>query len=258
MIEFLKTIFHYRDYLWQSVMRDLRKRYKRSFLGYLWSMLNPLLMMLVLTVVFSSMMQGAVEHYTVFLFAGMIPWAYFASTVQASLHSISGNIRIISQIPVPKYLFVLSLAFSNLYTFLISLVPLLLISLFVGHTLTWHFLLFPIFLLPLFFITMGISLCLAAFNVFFEDTEHLTNVVLQAMYFMVPILYPASMLSEKAAKILQYNPMYSMVLAFKDIFYHGQIPAMELLAYSFGSSLLVLWFGLVIFKRLEKKIIYFV
>ncbi len=258
MFEFLKSIFLYRDYLIQSVMRDLRKRYKRSILGYLWSMLNPLLMMIVLTVVFSKMMRSEdIDHYAIFLFAGMIPWTYFSSTVLASLHAIKGNIQIISQIPVPKYLFVLSLAFSNMYTFVISLVPLILISLFMGHPITWHFLLFPICFIPLFFITMGVSLCLAALNVFFEDTEHLTGVVIQAMYFLCPILYPMTMLPPEVVTILEFNPMFSMTIIFKDIFYNNQIPEMHNIIYTLVSSVLVLIAGLVIFNKADKRMIYF-
>lgn len=258
MIEFIKSIILYKDYLIQSVLRDLRKRYKRSLLGYFWSMLNPLLMMLVLTVVFSAMMRNMVEHYAVFLFAGMIPWAYFSSTSLSSLHSITGNIRIISQIPVPKYLFVLSLAFSNMYTFVISLVPLAIIALILGHPITWHYLLFPVFFIPLFLITVGLSLCLSALNVFFEDTEHLTGVVIQAMYFMCPILYPVTMLSENVSAILKFNPLFTMIEIFKDIFYYGQIPSLLLIGYATFTSVVVLMIGLFIFNKADKKMIYFV
>lgn len=258
MFSLFRSIYQYREYLIQSVLRDLRKKYKRSTLGYFWSMLNPLLMMLVLTVVFSSMMSGAVEHYSVFLFAGMIPWAYFSTTILGSLYSISSNIRIISQIPVPKYLFVLSLSFSNLYTLLISLVPFVLISLLVGHGISWHLLLFPIAFIPLFLITTGVSLCLAALNVFFEDTAHLVNVLIQALYFMCPIIYPVSMLSPKTLSILELNPLFTVTVVFKDIMYYERFPDLFSFSYSCISGLVILAIGLFIFHKADKRIIYFV
>jgi len=258
VLSLFKSIVQYREYLIESVKRDLRKKYKRSTLGYFWSMLNPLLMMLVLTVVFASMMRGTVEHYAVFLFAGMIPWAYFSTTILGSLHSISSNIRIISQIPVPKYLFVLSLSFSNMYTLIVSLIPFILISLLVGHGISWHLLLFPVAFLPLFLITTGVALTLAALNVFFEDTEHLTSVIIQALYFMCPILYPVSMLSPKTLSILELNPLFKTTVIFKDVMYYGTMPSLYDYLYSSGFGLLMLFLGLWIFHKADKRIIYFV
>lgn len=258
MFSLFRSIYQYREYLIQSVLRDLRKKYKRSTLGYFWSMLNPLLMMLVLTVVFASMMKGAVEHYAVFLFAGMIPWAYFSTTILGSLHSISSNVRIISQIPVPKYLFVLSLSFSNMYTLVVSLIPFVIISLIVGHGISGYLLLFPIAFFPLFLITTGVSLALAALNVFFEDTEHLTNVAIQALYFMCPILYPVSMLSSKTLSFLELNPLFTTTVIFKDIMYYERLPSLYDYLYSCGFGIALLFLGLWIFHRADKRIIYFV
>lgn len=258
MLGSLKTIYEYRDYLIQSVKRDISKQYKRSVLGYFWSFLNPLLMMFVLTAVFSTMMKHAVEHYAVFLFAGMIPWAFFSTTCQASLKSISRNARIISQIPVPKYLFVLSIAIVNTYTFLVSLLPLIIVSLIVGHKISWGFLLFPICFIPLFFITLGLSLFIATLNVFFEDTEHLTSVIIRVLYFMCPIIYPAQMLSKQVHGLLQYNPLFTIISMFKDTFYYGQIPSIDAIFYAYLSSLIILILGALTFKKAEAKMIYFV
>lgn len=215
-------------------------------------------MMLVLTVVFSSMMRGTVEHYAVFLFAGMIPWAYFSTTILGSLYSISSNIRIISQIPVPKYLFVLSLSFSNMYTLLVSLIPFIIISFIVGHGISWHILLFPLAFIPLFLITTGISLILAALNVFFDDTAHLTNVLIQALYFMCPILYPISMLSPKVLSYLELNPLFTTTVIFKDIMYYERLPDLYSFIHATGSGLILLMIGLFIFHKADKRIIYFV
>ena len=119
--DFLVNAYSYREYLIQSVARDLRKRYKRSTLGYLWSMLHPLLMMTILAVVFSNIMRHSIEAYAVFLFTGMLPWTYFSVTSKGCLGTIRANARIIDQIDVPKYIFPLSTAFSGLADFFFSL-----------------------------------------------------------------------------------------------------------------------------------------
>ena len=169
-------------------MRDLRNKYKRSFLGYLWTMLHPLGMMAVLAVVFSHIVKFPIEHYAVFVFCGILPWNYMQSTVMMSLGTLRANANLFGQVPVPKYLFVLSLVFSNLVNLLLAILPLLAIMLIFGKPITWTVLAFPIVLLPLLFIVIGFSLLLAAANVFYDDTLHLTEVVLQAMYFMCPVL----------------------------------------------------------------------
>ena len=111
--EFFADIFQYHEYLRQAVARDLRKRYKRSYLGYLWSMLNPLLMIIILTLVFSNIMKNRVEDYSVFLFCGLLPWQFFSRTALGSLNAVKGNAKLISHLPIPKYLFTLTTAFST-------------------------------------------------------------------------------------------------------------------------------------------------
>lgn len=221
-------------------------------------MLNPLLMMLVLTAVFSTMMKRSVEHYPVFLFSAMLPWTFFSTTLQGSLRSISRNARIFGQIPVPKYLFILSLVFSNLYTFGVTLIPFVLITLIVGHPLSWTLILIPVCLIPLIVITVGASLLVATLNVFFEDIEHLTSVLIRGLYFLCPIIYPASMLSEKTRAILEYNPLFSLITLFRDVMYFGQMPSFRLLGATGITSVAVLLLGYWTFQRAERKMIYFV
>ncbi len=254
---FFVSIFQYREYLIQSVARDLSKKYKRSILGYFWSMLNPLLMMAVLALVFSNIMK-TMEDYAVFLFCGMLPWSYFSSTCLQGLHAVKGNIRIIAQIPVPKYLFLLSLAFSNLYTFAVSIIPLLVIMLFMGRDIPWQILALPIVLLPLLLVTIGISLLFAVSNVFFDDTEHLSGVIMQALYFLCPVLYGREILPEGLVKWLVLNPMFCVVEFMRDLFYFGRFPDWTTYGYNLLGGFVILLFGLYVFKKADQKFIYFV
>ncbi|OVE79629.1 hypothetical protein BVY02_02705 [bacterium J17] len=255
--DFFFNIYHYREYLKQSVARDLRKRYKRSILGYVWSMLQPLLMMTILAVVFSKIMNARTEDYAVFLFTGMLPWAYFSATSKGALASIRANSKIIDQLAVPKYLFTLSIAFSSLVDFFLSLVPLFLVMIFFGRSFHLTMLALPIILVPLFFVTIGLSLIFAVGNVFFEDTQHLVTVILQAVYYLCPVLYSRDMLPAWLIKWIVLNPMFCIIEFMRGLFYYGTMPDPNTYFINFAGTLLVLCIGLWVFKRTEQKFIYF-
>jgi len=256
--DFFAQVYGYREYLKQSVQRDLKNKYKRSMLGYLWTMFHPLAMMGVLAVVFSHIMQIAMKDYAVFLFAGLLPWNYFSSTVMMSLGSIRANARLFSQMPLPKYLFILSITFSNLFNLLVALIPLILIMLILGRPIPLTALAFPIVLMPLFCVVVGVSLILATSNVFFNDTLHLTEVAMSMLYFMSPILYDRSNLPEHVVQYLVLNPLFCQIEFFRGLFYLGELPDLTTYLINAGGSLLILLIGLVVFRSSEDKFLYFV
>lgn len=257
LTDFVADMYRYREYLKQSVARDLRRRYKRSVLGYVWSMLNPLLMMIILAVVFSSVMRQNIENYAVFLFTGMLPFTYFSSTCIGSLSTIRSNAKIIDQIAIPKYIFPLSMGISGLVDFLLSMLPLLLVMAVCGTPLRASVLLLPVLILPLFCVTMGFALLIAVSNVFFEDTQHLVDVVLRALYFLCPILYSRELLPEWLQPWVVLNPMFGQVEFMRDIFYFGKAPDIGTWLLNSLGCLLVLILGLAVFRRSEKKFVYF-
>lgn len=256
--DFISQTYAYREYLKQSVMRDLRTRYKRSFLGYLWTMLHPLAMMTILAVVFSHIMRIPIKDYAVFLFAGLLPWNYFQTTTLMALGTMKNNARIYSQIAVPKYIFILSLTFSNLINFILALVPLLVIMLAVGRSIPLTVLAFPVVLLPLFCIVVGLGLTLSTLNVFFDDTAHLTDVALQALYFLSPILYQRTMVPAGLVQYLILNPLFCQIEFMRGLFYDGVLPDPATFLVNFAGSVLILAFGLMIFRKNEDKFLYFV
>jgi len=255
--KFFSDIYEYREYFIQSVARDLRRKYKRSVLGYVWSMLNPLLMMIILAVVFSHIMRMNIKNYAIFLFSGSIIWTYFNYTVSASVGAIRANATIMSQVSVPNYIFPISTAFSAIVEMFFSIVPLILIMLFLGHKISYHILALPLILMPLFFFTMGISLFVAVGNVFYEDTEHLTNVILNALYFLCPILYMREMLPDWLIPYVSINPLFCMVEFGHDLFFYAKYPNTLSYLYVLATSFITLIFGLYVFNKSEKKFMYF-
>lgn len=258
LINFFKVIYKYREYLKQSVARDLRKRYKRSFLGYFWSMLNPLCMMIILTVVFSNLMRSNLEAYAVFLFAGQLPFTFFQTSIGSSLDSIANNMNLMKQVPVPKYIFPLAIVFSNLADFLLTIIPLFLVMFVMNVSFKASIFFLPFVLLPLFCFTVGLSLLFATANVFFKDTQHLVDVLMKAIYFLCPVLYAREQLPTWLTKWLVLNPLFTMIENMRSIFYAGELPNFPIYFISLTASLLILTIALVIFKKSESKFIYFV
>lgn len=255
--DFFVQVYGYREYLKQSVMRDLRTKYKRSFLGYLWTMLHPLGMMIILATVFSHIMKIDIQDYTVFLFAGLLPWNYFNSTAMMSLSSIRANARLFGQIPLPKYIFIVSLICSNLVNYLLALVPLMILILAMGRPIPPTVLALPLVLFPLLCVVAGVSLILAVSNVFFDDTLHLSEVGLQALYFLSPVLYDRRHLPPELVHYLEFNPLFCQIEFLRGIFYGGVLPDPALYLWNLAGSLFILGLGLWIFKKSENKFLYF-
>lgn len=258
LVDFFYQTFSYREYLKQSVLRDLRNKYKRSSLGYLWTILHPLAMMIVLATVFSHIMRIPVKDYAIFLFCGLLPWNYFNSTAMMSLGSIRANARLFGQIPVPKYIFVLSIAFSNLVNFFLALIPLVLIMVASGRPLPATMLFFPIAIVPLLAIVMAVSLLLAASSVFFDDTLHLAEVGMSVLYFLSPILYHRELLPPWLTQYLVLNPLFIQIETIRGIFYDGVLPEAWGFAMNALISFTMLLISLYLFKRAEDKFLYYI
>lgn len=256
--DFFVNIYLYREYLLQSVARDLRKRYKGSLLGYFWTILHPLGILSILTIVFSRIMNIGIKDYAIFLFPAILTWNYFYSTAMMSLISIRNNARLLNQVPVPKFLFVISYSFSNLVNYLFSLLPLIIIMKVMGHHLSFSILALPLLIIPLLMLVIGISLFLATCAVFFDDTLHITEVALQALYFLCPILYYREVLPTKIIPYLLLNPLFTQIEQIRGLFYQGVLPSSPEFLANCLLSFIFLIFGLAIFKINENKFLYFI
>ncbi len=256
--EFARQLWFYRDYLVQSVRRDLRTKYKRSFLGYLWTMLHPLCLMLIMSVVFSHIMRIPIRDYSIFLFAGLLPWNYFQSTSLMALGSIRANARLFGQVPLPKFIPIISLACSNLLNLVFACMPLVLMMTALGRPVPLTVFALPLVILPLFFTVIGVSLLLGTCGVFFDDTLHLSEVALQALYFLSPILYSRDLLPPELVRFLVVSPLFCQIEFFRGVFYGGELPQLSVYLVNLAGSVAVLLFGLNVFRKSEDTFLYVV
>lgn len=237
------------------VAQDLRVRYQRSFMGFLWTLLNPLLMMIILTVVFSNLfpMRG---QYSLYLLAGMVPWGLLAGGVSEATSCILVNEGLIRKIYIPKLVFPLVRVLLNLVTTVLSLGALFLLLIPLGARPSWPMLLLPVAMGLLFFFTLGLALFVATANTFFRDCGHLVTVFIQAWYFATPILYGVSDFPEEIQWRFWLNPAFYYIEIFHDIIRDGQWPAMNLMVTATLLAVISMGIGYATFKSNEDKMVF--
>jgi ABC-type polysaccharide/polyol phosphate export permease len=242
--------------LQNMVILDLRIRYHRSVLGFLWTLINPLLMMCTLTAVFSQFQPGSWKQYAIFLFAGQVPWGLFAGILNECSHSIIGNEGLIRKIYLPKLIFPLARVFTNLSTCIFSLVALYFVVWLLGPQFTSAMILLPPAIVLFAMFGLGVGLVLAVMNTFFRDTTHVVGVVLQAWYFATPILYDVKIMSARGQALCWYNPAFPFIRIFQTIIRDGQWPDLTLFLSAAAIATVSLGIGYVTFKLNEDKLVF--
>ncbi len=259
LLHSLKNFNRYRDLLRELVRRDIKLKYRRSFLGYLWSVLNPLLTMLVLVLVFSSFFRFDIENFPVYLLTGQTLFAFFTESTSMAISSITGSAALLKKTYVPKYIFTVSRVASSLVTFLFSLAALVLVMLVTRVALTWYILLFPLVLMQLFVFSLGIGLLLAAVSVFFRDIQHLWGVATTAWMYLTPLFYPASVWPEALAPwIKALNPMYQYVEQFRSVVLYGRLPAADVVVPGCLFAVAALVAGALVFHKKQDSFILYI
>lgn len=223
MVTQIKTFQNYKALLWEFVKKDIKLKYRNSVLGIVWSMLNPLLVMIVLTFIFSNIFKNKIHNFPVYCLSGRLLYDFFSQSTNQCLTSITGKSSLIKKIYVPKYLYPLSRVLSSFIMFLISFIPLILIMVVMKVHVTKMILLAIFPLISLFFISLGIGLFLATVNVFFRDMQHLYSVVLLMLMYMSAIFYSPDIIHAKYIFILKFNPVFPVISAFRDCLLYGKI-----------------------------------
>lgn len=258
MIELVRDSIKYRELIWALALKELKIRYKRSVLGFLWALLNPLLLMLVLTVVFSSIMGANIPHYAIFLLSVLLPWTFFAQSLAYAAESIVGNADLIKKVRVAKSVFPMAAVVSNMINLFLSLIPLVLIVLVLQHSLylTWLYLPVPLLALTLF--TVGATFFFATLNVFYRDVAHILQVVLQVWFYVTPVLYSIDAFPVKYRWLFKLNPLIFVLNGFRLSVYYGKLPAIQSVLASFACGLAALLIGFAIFRRFEDRFVFYV
>lgn len=243
----------------ELVKRDFNKRYKRSVLGVLWSMLAPLFQLLVMSFVFKRVFGRSMAHYTIYLFAGQLLFNYFKEATNNGMSSIISNAGIITKVTVPKYLFLISKVMAASINFILTLGIFFIFVAFDRIAFTWKFflLLYPI--TCLFLLTIGTGLILSALYVFFKDIQYLYDIFTLALMYFSAIFYDVSIFSgSQVEKILYINPVFVYINYVRDIVLFNQIPSLTYHLYSLVYALVILRIGMWMYKKYNYMFLYYI
>lgn len=248
----------YQPLLYQLVRRDFLAKYKRSVLGILWSLLNPLLTMLVLTIVFSFLFRFDIENYPVYLLSGQIVFTLFSEVTNLCMSSVTGAASLMKKVSVPKYIFPLSRALSSLVNFSFSFIALILVMLITRAPFHPHMLFTPVAIFYAFVFSIGIGLILSAAVVFFRDITYLYGILLTAATYFTPLFYPISIIPDRFRWIISINPLYHFVECFRTCAIYGGIPTLWQNLVCALLAVLSLGVGLAVFYRKQDSFILYV
>lgn len=247
-------LYQYRELLKTSVKKEIRGKYKASFLGVLWSFINPLLQVLVYAIVFPYMMKDTGDDYIIYLVTGIIPWTFFQTVINECVISVKKNAGIIKKVYFPREILPLSSAISGLINFLISCIIIVAFCICFRIGFSWHL----VYVLPLAIaegmIALGLGMALGAIDAYIQDLEYIVNFILMMGFYGSPIIYQLSMFSSNNTiyKLITLNPMTKIIMGYRDAFlYHTAPPTADIISV-FGIACIVLVIGYMIFKKLEK------
>lgn len=242
----------------ELVKRDFKTKYKRTVLGMLWSILSPLMMLGVMSLVFTNFFADKTPHYVIYLFSGQVVFGYFTDATNGGMISLVSNAGIFSKVNVPKYLFLLSKNVSSLINFGLTLVVYFIFVFFNGISFGWHFLmlLYPIACLVIF--NIGAGLILSALFVFFKDVQYLYGIVTQIVMYFSAIFYNINSFSLQVQYLFYLNPLYVYIRYFRKIVIEGTIPTFQFHILSASYALLVLGIGAFIYKKYNFKFLYYI
>ena len=254
-MKIFKDLYNYRELLKTSVKKDIGGKYKHSFLGVLWSFINPLLQILVYALIFPLVMKngGSYKDYTVFMVCGLIPWAYFTTVINRASFIMIENGNILKKVYFPRSILPLSLVTSETINFLVSCIIILAFIVIKGFGISKFILFFPLVLLIQYVLLLGIALIFSAITVYMRDIQHFIGVVLQLLFYATPIVYSIDTIPENFRWILKWNPMTYIIEGYRAIFYNQTMPDLKSLGALGIISIIILIVGYLLFNKLQKR-----
>ena len=255
MINSLQQIYHYRALLWALVTRHLAIRYRGSVLGFFWSLLNPLLLMLVYSLVFKYYirLQG-VEHYSVFMFSGLLPWLWLTSSLTEATSSIVGSGHLITKSMFPAQILPLVPIVTNCINLILSLPVLFVFMWWSGVPFHWTLALLPILILIQFATLQGIGILLSSLNVFYRDIQHILGNALTFVFFLCPILYTPQTVPPQFQFSLDFNPLAQLVMGYHALIMDGVIPSTYSICFMLGFMFLSLVGGYWVYNKNQEHL----
>ena len=253
IVKHLKELYDYRNLIWQLAWSEFKLRYKNSILGYFWSLLEPMLMLLVLYVVFSNLMRVQVEYYQLFLLLGIILWGFFSRATTIGMFSIVGKPSMVKKIYFPRDIFVISSCITALLMSIFESLIFIMFMVFFRVPISINLVYAPLILFCLFILSLGLSLALSALNVFYRDVQFIWQVLLQIGYFATPILYTIDIFPKNLQKFVLLNPIARILNSARDTIIYSSPAKTEDLLFMVLSSIVFLLVGYIIFSRLEPR-----
>ncbi|HPD60458.1 MAG TPA: ABC transporter permease [Thermodesulfobacteriota bacterium] len=242
------------DLLCLLTRKEITLKYKRTFLGIIWSLLNPILLALVLFIAFKIFMKIRIDNYTFFFLSALFPWTWFSACVTISTGTLISNVSLIKKIRFPRHFLILATVMSQLINFLFALPIIVGLSYLDGKGpgISW-LLAVPILIVIQAIVTIGICLAISIVNAYFRDMEYIIGVFITLLFWMTPIVYPLKMVPAAYQIYLTINPLTYLITAWRDLFMSNSIDWSSI-AISFGSSLVFLLVGIFVFQRLGKSL----
>lgn len=256
MFDHLKEIYAFREVLINFVVQELKVRYRKSILGFLWSLLNPLLTMIVTSIVFSHIMRFDLNDFVIFVFSGLLPWGFISASIEGGTMSLINAEGFIKKIYLPKMIFPLAIVTSNFINMIFSMIALFIIIMFLGVKITTALFFLPVAFLLVYLAVTGLCLTISTATVFFRDIRHISGVITSIMFYLTPIIYPAQYIPEKYAAFIYFNPFYYIVELFRAPIYQGHLPDMNIIIIAGVFSVAVFLLGLKIIVANERNIVF--
>lgn len=252
----LKEIYLYRQMIFSLVRKDLRGRYKGSVLGFLWTFINPLLQLVVYTLVFSVILKSNIDKYYLFLFVALVPWNFFSACLTGGSSSIINEKEMVKKIYFPRQVLPISYVTSAFVNMLLCLIVVFAIVIFSGVPMNPIALLcLPIFLAVEYILGLGIALLSSALDVYFRDLEYILGVIAMAWTYLTPVMYSIDIVPARLKSIFMLNPMTPIIVGCRDILYYGRIPQISTLAQGTFLGIVVVIIGALVFSKLEKHFV---
>jgi hypothetical protein len=248
-----KELYNYRQLLKSNIKKDIRGKYKGSFLGVMWSFVNPLLATLVYAIVFPLILRNTEPHYVTFIVIGILPWTYFTSTIMQGTTSMLVNAGIIKKVYFPREILPISINMSSLINFMISCIIIFIFLICSGIGFSWYIVFLPLIVITQFILHQGIVFITSAINVYVRDSEYIINFIVNMLFYATPILYSASLFENSSLHwIIALNPMATIINCYRDILFYQSMPHIKSLIIVLLTSCILCLIGLKVFKKLEK------